>query len=305
MVNRIYVDQKKIRLLWIAGGALAVAAVAIVFLAGGSSEPAKPAVQYDDPWARVEGIKSFEGTAVPGQTPAQGGALVLSPPLLEQLDYFLTALGEKTYEQIKVLALQTLGKDLSAEGLKQLEDIINRYFAFRQDAARVSPQGQFDVLKIHEQMLALRERHFTAEQRQKLFKPMTEAEQYQLQRAQLLHDETLTAAQRSEKLKALLKSAPEQVKREEQAPVLHVTVGEAVEAARKQGADDTAVFEIRKNMVGEAAAQRLATLDEEKRVWQGRVAAYKELVKTNPMAAEQFKKDNFSESEQLRLDAYR
>ena len=186
--------------------------------------------------------------------------------------------------------------------------IAERYVDYRVALGAIKPPADprdpQAVRQAMESRQRVRERHFGAEGFDALFGQEVALDRFTVARLEIERNEQLTPAQKQ----AALRQAEDEftpAQREQRAlAAAHVVV--AAETARfdAEGVADAERFAQRRQQHGEAAAQRLAQLDQEERQWQARLAQYAGALGQGLPPAElaQLRGRMFTEAEQLRLE---
>lgn len=161
-------------------------------------------------------------------------------------------------------------------------------------------------------MHELRNQYFGDDTAENYFKDEELYDQSQYDRAVIRSDETLTDAERMEKM-AIWRENIEDPKQRKlvQEQFKSKTLSANIEAMQENGASDEDIYLVRKNAYGDAAALRLAALDQSESEWQRRFLEYKQRYQSllgQQLSAENIKQslqpyvsENFSLPEQRRL----
>lgn len=273
----------------------------------------------------LEGVPaSLVGTDVDGDIQADGqGQLVLNRRLRDLFDYFLSVLGEESISTVSArMAAYARGK-VPASAATQALALWDRYVAYGEARGRLgasdgSANGQPDVsvdalTARVAQVQALRAQYFSEPERQAFFQEDDEEDRFTLARMQIWQDKQLSAQDKAVKLQQLKEGLPAAV-RERLSPADAVSDLRAVTAAwQAQGGSPDALREARVKLVGEAAAQRLEALDEQRAQWSARVQAYQARLSAihadgslsalqRDQAVQQLREQGFTAAERLRLD---
>ncbi|PHV10054.1 lipase secretion chaperone [Chitinimonas sp. BJB300] len=297
--------------------------------------PAQPALVIDDkaqPFA-----PSLVGT-VPDGIPAPPPVAVAvvapkpAPPPLETtllvdenlrrlFDYYLATTGEQTLRNIITAVEAQLNKRYAAVAAKDAKALFRRYLYFKRALitldADTSLQG--NALTIARKRLdvsrTLRGRYFSPQEVAGLFGWEDRYDDDAMARMQVQQDTRLTAEMKHSRLAELDAKLDPAMLAARQQPVEYLALAEQVAVARKQGADDAAVFRLRAASVGEAAATKLAALDRDEADWQRRIDLYRQAlvpVRNNSALDESqrqvvvaaMREAYFNAQERLRLTAY-
>lgn len=232
--------------------------------------------------------------------------LVLSPDLIRRFDFHLNAMGEKSLAQITQLVTQQLKAELNAKSAQEALRLFQAYVNYKQALASVKEQPHTaDINALIAQMKKgreIRSRFFTQTESQALFGKDDEYDDYTAKRIEIQMDQSITSEQKTDMLNALKAKLSAQTIQDITEPVIHLTLNERVEQARSRGASPQEIHNIRAEMVGQAAAERLAQLDAQEAQWQQRIAQYKAAVAERPQQAQSIKESMFDIQERLRVD---
>ena len=256
-----------------------------------------------------DGTRTHVGTEADGRFAQGNGDLLMSPELIKRFEYHLAAIGERTVPQIREAILNDLRRSLNAKGLSEATRLLDKYLQFKTALASVqagqSSDGSAAALAHSFQVIRdLRAQYFDAAEIAALFAQGDEYEDYMVRKMTILQDKSLTEAQRREALASLAGQLSPAARADVEQPLLHLTLSERVDQARREGATAAQIREIRTEMVGADATRRLEALDREEADWQDRIQQYKAARASDPARAEQLKNQLFSPNEQLRLTAY-
>ncbi|HET8871690.1 MAG TPA: lipase secretion chaperone [Aquabacterium sp.] len=300
----------KTRMVWAITGCLG-ALIAFGVIRFTQPQP-DPAVQASGSAPSSQGhdfVRSFMGTTPDGQLADQGQDLVLSPALIRRFEYHLTAVGERTQEQIRAAILKDISTELNARGQKEAQRILDAYLKFKTALGSVSQPKMGEVsavsLALHFKAIRdLRAQYFSPDEVKALFGSGDEYEDYTVRKVAITQNPSLTAAEREAQLEQLKSTLSPEGRANIEQPVIHLTLAAKEQAAREHGATAAEIQQIRTDLVGADAAKRLAALDKEEAAWQERIRQYKEARAKDPAQAEQLKNTLFTPREQLRLAAY-
>lgn len=302
----------------LAGGVI-IAAVSMFYVDNPPSSAAPG--QAVAPIAHDQFAASFSGTKPDGQFNLVGDHLQLDGRLLEFFDYYLAALGERSLPEIRKQIEIELDHNLPPLAATEAKKILGQYLGYRAalvdiDQNRRSGTNVIDALR---QRLAAardaRSRHFSPQQIQALFGSQQLDEEQALARLEIQQDPTLTPEQKAGRLAQLdMQLTPEQ-RQQRDAPLQHALLEQEVLNARKNGASEAQIYQLRTQKIGAEAAERLSTVDKEEAQWRSRIDTYlaeKNTLQKNTQltptdreqAIQRLRAERFSEQEQLRLSAF-
>lgn len=262
-------------------------------------------------------VPSMAGTRPDGAVRASAdGRLEVNAELAYLFDYYLAGLGERPLEAIRTEIIRELERRLRPAPAAEAKRLLDAYLAYKRalvDVERGLPAQADPALRARQRLTAmqqLRATYFSNEEIAGLFSASDAYDIDAIARLEINSDDSLSEAQRKQKLAALDAALPQKVREEKEAPTQVLRLEEAVSAARARGADDNEVYRLRSAALFPAAAARLADVDREEADWQRRIAAYqaqrRELLQSAAPAAalQQLRDSGFSADEQKRLPAY-
>ena len=273
---------------------------------------------------------SQHDTEIDGRLREDGnGNLIVDIGFRDLFDYFFSALGEKTPEQIALNMEQYFDGALSATAAEQARSLLKRFMAYNRDLSECAASDNTDVYDLHGQSLVdylkayhayladARKRHFGQEISDVFFQNEETYQAYNIARLELsLTDLPDEEKQRQiEELRSRLPEVQQEIIRN------HEQVKEFISKEKtwqEEGVSDDELFSRRLSEYGYDAAQRMAALDERNRVWQSRLSDFfKEVDRINATdwsetdkngLIEEIKISSFSETERMRvavLERYR
>lgn len=302
---------------------LAAALVAAVFFGVTQfrQDDAAPAKLRDDP-NLFSFVRSMEGSVPDGEIKADGDALVVDTELRLLYDYFLTAVGEKTVDEIRAEIEREIDKRLKSAPAAEAKRLLARYLDYKRALVDVEKNAQLAGPSLAamrariEAMHRTRAKFFSGREAEGLFGADDAYDADALARLEVLQDKSLTDAQKKEKIAALDAALPAEVREAKEAPLRIVRLEESVSKMRAQGASDDEVYRTRAAALNPEAAARLAEVDREEQEWKSRIAGYLaersrllqdggRLPEAERQAAlQQLRQARFTPQEQLRLPAY-
>lgn len=264
---------------------------------------------------------SFSGTKPDGQFRLIGDRLQLDSRLLEFFDYYLTALGERSLPDIRKQIEIELDHNLPALAATEAKQLLERYINYRAaltDIDKYRNAGSDVIDALRQRLTAVRNarsRHFSPEQVKALFGSQQLDEEQALARLEIQQDPNLTPDQKASRLLQLDAQLTHEQRREREAPVQHALLEQEVLTARKNGASDAQIYQLRTHKLGAEAAERLSVVDKEELQWRTRIDSYlaeRNILQTNAQlpsadrdqAISRLRNERFSEQEQLRLSAF-
>jgi lipase chaperone LimK len=208
-----------------------------------------------------------------------GGTGLPYGELRRMFDYYLSALGEKTLDEIIAqirLELDKLLKPTQADAAKVLLD---KYLQYKRDLIAVEekarPEGGVKAIRERfNDMQALRAQIFTPIENEGMFGLDDAYDLDALARLDVAYDNSLSAEQKRDRLAALDAAMPKALREEREAPRQIIMLEERAAAMRAQGASEQDIFNMRAKAINPEAATRLAEVDREEAAWKARIDTY-------------------------------
>jgi lipase chaperone LimK len=262
---------------------------------------------------------SFGGTTVDGVFRLDAdGNLLISEDIRRIFDYFLAAAGEEPLRTSVERLRAYIVAQLPASAREQALALLNQYLDYKRELVlleRDLPQmANLDALRQREAaVLALRARIFDAQTQQAFFAREEAYNQFTLQRLAILHNSQLDDADKAAAVDQLRNSLPAEMQ-DTVLPQLQNELRQQTAQLQAAGAKPEQIRQLRQQLVGAEATQRLEVLDQQRQTWKKRIALYstaKAAIENNPgmsasdkrSAIAQLAAENFDEREQLRLEA--
>jgi lipase chaperone LimK len=262
---------------------------------------------------------SFSGTQVDGVFRLDAsGQLILSEDIRRIFDYFLAAVGEEPLRTSVERLHAYIARQLQAPAREQALSLLAQYLDYKRELVlleRDLPQmADLDALRQREAAVqALRARIFAGEVHQAFFAREEAYNRFTLQRLAIQQDSRLDGAGKAAAVDRLRESLPEELQ-ESVLPQLQNQLREQTAKLHAEGANPAQVRQLRQQLVGAEATERLEALDRKRQAWTQRLASYlaaKVEIEANPglsasdraAAVAQLAEEHFDERERLRLSA--
>ncbi|SDU31158.1 lipase secretion chaperone [Halopseudomonas salegens] len=262
---------------------------------------------------------SLRDTEVDGQLQVDAqGNLLITDQLRHLFDYFLATVGEVSQEQAEAKIRAYLRQNLAQPAQTQALDLLDDYLAYLHavvDLESAYPRAaDLDALLAREDAVQrLRASIFSAEAHAAFFAKEELYHRFTLQRMQVMQDATLDAVERGERIEALRDDLPDAL-RELLLPQLHADLRQQSQALLAAGGSSDELRNLRMELVGPQATERLEALDSQRADWQQRLdsfASEREQIMQHPGLAptdqtamlDELLARNFAEHEQLRVRA--
>ena len=246
--------------------------------------------------------------------------LIVNEQTKDCFEYFITQYGEKTIEQIKSDFLSYIKASYKEPVLSQLSDLWRRYIDYRSKVSELqTPNTPKDTALYYQQIVDstknLRKQFFSEYEIQGLFGTQDTYDQYTVNRMKIMDDKNLSANEKAKKLKELFNQLPEDWKENLQQLNQLEDLRKLTSDLKARGGSAEELRQMRINLVGPAATQRLESLDVQRSDWKNKVTQYlserDNIVKSNmsdtakQSAVEQLKQQHFNnQQDQLRLQTF-
>ena len=265
--------------------------------------------------------KSQQDTQINCQIRADASnRLIVNEQTKDCFEYFITQYGEKSIEQIKTDFLSYTKISYKEPLLSQLNDLWTRYIDYRSKLGDLqAPTADKESAKYYQQILVntqnLRKKFFSDYEIQGLFGTQDTYDRYTVDRLEIMDNQKLSAAEKAQKLKELFEQLPEDWKENLQQLNQLEDLRKLTAEIKARGGSAQEIRQMRTNLVGPEATQRLETLDVQRNDWKGKVNQYlaerDTILKSNlsdsakQRAVEQLKSQQFAnQQEQLRLQTF-
>jgi lipase chaperone LimK len=231
-------------------------------------------------------VSSLTGTHHGVRLKSRNQKLIVTASLKDLFDYYLSAAGEESTEDIDQRIKQELARqlDAEAEALAQAMSIWHDYLTYKNElvefdqqySAHSSQPEKSKQLQLLQQrqlaLIALQDQIFGAKIAQVLFNFDRQLDGHTLEKAELLASD-LSAEQIQQRLINLSAQLPIEtvvsLQRNNQQKAL-------VEIDRQEGLSAQQKYQKREQQVGSAAASRLQVLDEKRAVWKTKMLIFKQ-----------------------------
>lgn len=246
--------------------------------------------------------------------------LIVNEATKNCFEFFITQYGEKEIQQIKTDFVTYANASYSEPLLSQLTDLWSRYMQYREQmgdlAAPNIDKEQVSYYKaIFSNMKNLRKKFFSDYEIEGLFGIEDVYNDYTLARMSVMEDKKLSEAEKAQKLQDLFKDLPEDWKENLKQLSQLEDLRKLTAEIKARGGSSDEIRQMRMNLVGPEATQRLESLDNQRSDWKKRVDSYLQsrdsIVKSNmndsakQAAIQQLRNQHFNNpQEQLRLETF-
>jgi lipase chaperone LimK len=262
---------------------------------------------------------SFSGTQVDGAFHIDAaGNLLISEDIRRIFDYFLASIGEEPVSASVERLQAYIANQLQAPARDQAQALLAQYLDYKRELVlleRDLPQvADLAALRQREAAVqALRARLFNAEAQQAFFAREQAYNQFTLQRLAIQQDAALDADGKAAAVDRLRASLPSEMQ-DLLLPQLQNELRQQTAQLKAVGASPEKIRQLRQQLVGGEATQRLEALDHKRQLWAKRLDSYlreKSRIAANQglsagdraKAIEQLAEQRFDEHERMRLNA--
>ncbi|MGJ3254885.1 MAG: lipase secretion chaperone [Alcanivorax sp.] len=252
----------------------------------GLEQPAEPGLtgstRYDHYRQRAQALgpapASLVGTQVDGNLQVTAdGDLLINPAIRQVFDYFLTALGQESLDDIRARLAGHLADQLPPKAAQQAWKLYEQYMGLR-EAMEQLPEHDGSVAAMR---AAIRQRH---DMQQACLGPeVADAfygldmtyDRYMIERQALLEDEGLAAEQRDRQLTNLEQNLPQGMQKMLNDTRAPVWLEQRTQALREQGASAAEIRALREQTFGAQAVERFEALEQQRQDWEERYGEYR------------------------------
>ena len=246
--------------------------------------------------------------------------LIVNEATKNCFEFFITQYGEKEIQQIKADFVRYAQSTYKEPLLGQLTDLWSRYIQYRERLGELqAPSGDKEssgyFKAIFNNMKSLRQQLFSQYEIEGLFGTEDTYNDYTLARMAVMEDKKLTEAEKAKKLQDLFDDLPEDWKENLKQLSQLEDLRKLTAEIKARGGSAEEIRQMRMNLVGPEATQRLETLDGQRSDWKNRVDGYLANRQTiqnsnmseaaNQSAIQELRNQQFKNpQEQLRLETF-
>lgn len=262
---------------------------------------------------------SLRDTEIDGQLEVDAqGNLVITDQLRHLFDYFFSTVGEQSFEQASSGIRDYLASQLHEPALAQALDLLDRYIDYKTELVELERRfpmvTELDGLRAREDAVQrLRASLFNAQEHAAFFASEEVYNQFTLERLTILHDPSLDPQDKAERIERLREGLPDELQ-QLLVPQLHLTLRQQTQQLLEQGAEPEQLRQLRLNLVGPQATERLEALDRQRSEWDQRLSGFnreRQAIISQPGLADSDKQaaieallhEQFSEHERLRVSS--
>jgi lipase chaperone LimK len=203
------------------------------------------------------------------------GHLVVTPGARWFFDYFLSATGEESADDLRARIVSEIERRLPPTGAHEATALLDRYLSYRERVRAVQARGlDGDLRQRLAELHEIRVDTFGPTDAAILFGAEEQVQSADLQRRAVMSDTSLDPDERERQLAAIEQQLPAEIRaaRAETFAPLHLMQDE--QALRDAGGSPEDIQALRTQRFGADAAERLAALDREHAQWRERVDDY-------------------------------
>lgn len=207
------------------------------------------------------------------------GQLIVNEQVKNCFEYFISQYGERDISKIKQEFKDYIQQQYDAANSTQILDLWSRYLNYREQLSQISaPQAAPDSLEylkaIFQTTANLRATVFSPIEIEGLFGQENIYDEYTINRTAILQNKSLNETAKANQLNALLKNLPTDLQQQlEQLNTLENLRQLSADIKARNGSP-AEIRQMRLNLVGEAATQRLEQLDKQRVDWKSQVTQY-------------------------------
>lgn len=262
---------------------------------------------------------SFDGTDVDGVFSVDAaGNLQITRDIVQIFDYFLSAIGEDSLTASLARLEAYISAQLQQPAQGQARELLSQYLDYKRQLIHLErdlPQGaSLDGLRQRELAVqALRARIFSQQVHHVFFASEEGYNQFTLARLAVQHDANLDPLAKGRAIDQLRAQLPSELQ-DSVLPQLQSELSEQTAQLQAAGGSSAQIQQLRQQLVGEQAANRLASLDQQRQKWQQRLLSYQQAsaqIQANPglsatdknAEVKRLAEAQFNPQERLRLQA--
>lgn len=246
--------------------------------------------------------------------------LIVDSHVRDCFEYFLSQYGEKPIDQIHQDFLSYIKQGYKEPVLSQLSDLWSRYLKYREGVADLPVSASRaetakDFKAAFNQLQNLRKKYFSSYEIEGLFGVEDTYHQYTLNRLAIFDDQSLNEAEKAKQLSELFNQLPKDWQENIQQVTMLENLHKLTDEIKKRGGSAAEIRQMRTNLVGAEATQRLENLDQQRSDWKTRVNQYleqRDSIQKSGMsdpakqqAIDQMRQQSFnSPQEQLRINTF-
>lgn len=260
--------------------------------------------------------RSFNGTRIDGRLQQDAaGNLIIDGDVRRLFDYFLSAIGAEPLTHSVQRLRQYIDAQLPEPAQTQAQNLLDQYLDYKRELLALDSAARPHNLPALRERLAavqaLRARIFSQTAHQAFFANEEAYDRFTLERLAIQLEQGFDANAKGAALDRLHAALPAELQ-DALVPQLQTQLRQQTAALQARGGDAVQLRQLRQQLVGNAATERLEALDRQRQVWQQRLADFEQeksriehsqgLGEADKQAAiERLAEQRFDSSERLRL----
>lgn len=228
------------------------------------------------------------------------GHLILDNNVRRLFDFFLTATGAEAPGTPESRIRAYIDTHLQGPAAAEAHRVLNDYLAMQQALKALPSQtpaasngDQLDPAALRArkaEIQAIRQQHLGPEAYNAFFEQDDVYDNFSLSRLEIAQDQSLSPLERSERIAALEQTLPDELRESVQSLSRLQSLNSLTRDWQTSGGSDAELRQIRENLVGAEAADRLEALDNQSSNWNARINTWleeRDAVLTNDALSEQ------------------
>jgi lipase chaperone LimK len=218
--------------------------------------------------------KSLRGTDVDGGLSLDDDGLFFADTdALALFDYFLTALGEESYEDVVARITAEIHSRLLEPAASGAVAFLTQYLEYRTRAAEFETPGSLSAGL--DRLSALRREMFGTDVAARLFGDEELRARVTIAQRDIAADPELSESEKTRLLEEEFAKLPAALLESQQRATAHLDLARTESSMREDGASGEDIAAMREQRFGREAAERLRRLDVRRAEWDGRVDEYR------------------------------
>ena len=222
---------------------------------------------------------SLEGTQIDcALTANAAGELILDGNIRNCFEYFITQMGEKSLNVIDQQVRKHLETILPTRAAQQATDLWQRYLKYREAEGTIQVTGKTSdpdhLQRVFNALRELRQQYFKPLEIDALFGDEMTYNQYTIDRVNIMENKALNANQKAEQLKQRFAQLPLDLQKNIQDISKLQDLRDLTKQLKANNGTQAQLRQMREQLVGAAAAERLEQLDQNRASWQNRIDSY-------------------------------
>lgn len=224
--------------------------------------------------------KSLQGIEMDGSFDLdESRHLIINTNLRRIFDFFFNGVGEEPEEQVIRRIRAYIAANLDADASTEANRVLDEYLAMKTAMDAMPSQIEVETdddaaeLRLRKNAIkAIRQQNLSAEVNEGFFAEEDQFDDYSLAKFEITQNHALSAIERSQKIAELEQALPPAMRENIEAVSRYQTLTTLTDDWQKSAGSISELRQIRENVVGAAAADRLEKLDQRRAEWNQRMA---------------------------------